>query len=168
MKKDELRKYEGGIIQHVGKAINVTNKLLLSPTKKKRIIHLDDHRIITDFVKNCLESEIKELTVIAYRDSDSALSAIENDFENNQTIDMIITDFSHPGLCGYDFAKAVRGIEIKHDKRTTILLFTLHGLGNTFIGKGLEEGIFDKYLSLSVGSDELIEYVKICFIEIKK
>ena len=58
----------------------------------------------------------EDYRIIQFRHPDEALAYIETSFQINNTVDIIITDYSHPGLNGYEFACAVKDLEIKYGR----------------------------------------------------
>jgi DNA-binding NarL/FixJ family response regulator len=127
--------------------------------KEPRVVHLDDHEIVRKTIESIISKEIS-CSIIGFANSAEALTYIRNGFQNNDEINLIITDLRHPGLNGYEFSKEVKNIANDYGKRTSILLLCIDSEPNQIIKKGLEEKIFDKHLSLSSSSDEIIGFCK--------
>jgi len=74
----------------------------------------------------------------------------------------IQTDLAHPGLNGYEFAKAIRSFEnASGGPPIPILLLTFHSDNTSpIVKRGLKEKIFDKYLGKDSTSEELIDYIR--------
>jgi len=125
--------------------------LSLYMEKRNKIVHLDDHKLFTDGVRNVMISNFPDVSYYV----------ISNLF-NNIRFDLLITDLAHPGLNGYEFAKAIRSFESASGGiPMPILLLTFHSDNTTpIIKKGLDEKIFDKYLSKVTTSDELAGYIR--------
>jgi len=128
---------------------------------QKKIIHLDDHRIVLDGVLKGVRQINKKIRIDGYTDSDKAFHLVVTHIIQNKKIDLFISDFVHSGLDGHEMCNAIRAIE-RHLKRKPIpiLLLTLLGNKHTVIQEGLRNGIFNRYVSLSSGKDEILKNIE--------
>lgn len=119
---------------------------------KFKIVHLDDHEILAKGIK---ESVIKsrpdvEFDYTDFRDADSAFKYISTGIKKDEAPDLIITDFIHRGMNGYEFAKKIRDFEKKNKRQPIpILLLTMVEASRPIIKKGLKEKVFNTYISLA-------------------
>ncbi len=126
MENNKIIKYERGLVQHVGNAVNITNKLLSVNLRLLKILYLDDHPIYVKGISNIILKKFPNSIIKNIQDGDKALEYVTNCLENNALLDLIITDISHPGLNGIDFSNAVRAMEIDYDHTIPILFITMH------------------------------------------
>lgn len=120
--------------------------------KRLKIVHLDDHKLLVDGIKKYVIKSRPdiEFDYTDFRDSDSAFEYISACIKNGVAPDLIITDFIHIGVNGYEFAKMVRAFERKNKKAPLpILLLTLVNSSVTIIKRGLKEKKFNGYISLA-------------------
>ena len=82
----------------------------------KYILHLDDHITFLNGFQTGVTDLCEDYRIIQFRHPDEALAYIETSFLINNTVDIIITDYNHPGLDGYEFARAVKVLEIKYER----------------------------------------------------
>lgn len=123
---------------------------------RKKIIHLDDHEIFSTGLKQgCLNKLNFPFLYLHFTDSDNCLQYINNSILLGAPIDLLITDFNHPGLHGYEFALEVRRLCQEAFEYIPILLISMAGLDKEGILKGIEEHLFDKYLPKSSSSEEI-------------
>jgi len=126
-----------------------------------RIIHLDDHKLFHAGLRSCLTKQNPEISIQHYQYSHHAFDAISQCIKARQPIDLIITDFTHMGENGYEFAKAVRSFERSHFIRTPILLLTMHHpKNNDFLRRILQEEVFDAYLPKSANCVQLLATIE--------
>lgn len=126
MENNGLVRYHGGLIKHVGNAINITNKLLSVDFRKLEIMHLDDHDIVIKGVSNCILKKFPNANTKHIHNGDVALKYVSNCLRNNIRLDLIITDIRHPGLDGIPFAKAVRSEERSYSREIPILFIDIY------------------------------------------
>jgi DNA-binding NarL/FixJ family response regulator len=129
--------------------------------RRHKIIHLDDHKLVTDCIRDFVLSDVSNCDFMSFNDTNDAFNYIVNLINNNEIIDVFITDFAHPGMNGYVLSKSIRELENKMNRKPMkILLLTM--FSNTFpeISRGLEQKIFSGYLSLSTSKEQIINFVK--------
>ena len=146
MEENKIVKYEGGVIKRISNQIGVTNKLLAINLRQLNILHLDDHILYAKGVtKNCTNKKFPNAITEYAQNGDKAFEYVINCLENKDPLDLIITDFAHPGLNGIDFANAVRIKEIDYSKKIPILFLTLRDQKS--LVQRIEEIPFVKFLS---------------------
>lgn len=124
---------------------------------RKKIIHLDDHALFhMGLEQSCLNKLSFPVYQLQFTDSANCIQYVNNSISLGEPIDLIITDFNHPGLNGYEFAKAIRKFCRDASVYIPILLLTMACLDKEEISKGMEEHVFDKYLPKSSTSEEVI------------
>lgn len=129
--------------------------------KKTKIIHIDNHQIISDAIRKLVKSKIPGCYYLCFTDTGAAFRYLVNSVEAGESPDLLMTDFSHPGLNGYEFAKAIRQLENLLDRKPIpILLLTMHTGKLPAITRGLKEKVFTNYLSLNTNAEEVVEFVK--------
>jgi response regulator RpfG family c-di-GMP phosphodiesterase len=128
---------------------------------KYKIVHLDDHKIITDSIRNLVSSNVSNCDFVSFNDTDDAYSYLVKSINFEETIDVFITDFTHHGMNGYELAKSIRKVENKLNRKPIpIILLTMHDNSLSEIRIGLKEKVFDNYISLSADHHELIGLIK--------
>ena len=127
-------------------------------SQKINVVHLDDHKLFCWGLRKCLEDRINTLNIISFNDSFEALNFIAESLKKKDRIDLIITDFNHGGLNGYDFGKTIRILEKVYDKRIPILLLSMIA-ELPQISKGYFEKVFDKGLSKNSSGEQIIEAI---------
>ena len=129
--------------------------------KQYKIIHLDDHKLVTDSIRHWIVSNFSNVYYLSFNNTHQAFRYLVNSIEKEEPIDLFITDYSHAGLNGYKFSKAIRQLEaLLNREPVKILLLTMHGDTLPAIKRGLKEKVFNWYLSLNSNSTELIDKVK--------
>jgi CheY-like chemotaxis protein len=124
------------------------------------IIHLDDHPLFCKAVRNCLTQHAMCKSYFSFHQSDQALQHIQNQLAAHHRIDVIITDFNHPGVDGFDFAREVRELEADDNKKHPILLLTMMALTHPIIQKGVRQRTFDRCFNKDISSVGPIEAAK--------
>lgn len=126
----------------------------------KKIVHLDDHSIILKGIDKTIMNYNPQYHVTGYTNSDEAFATIVKGIIDDQQPDLFITDFSHPGLNGYEMCKAIRSFERGLNRKPMpIMLLTMHLEDMSLIQEGLKEGLFTKYLSLGSPAEALMSIV---------
>ncbi len=145
MENNELIKYEARLVKKVGDVIRITNKLVSVNSRAIKILHLDDHSLFSKGFLTCVLRNFPNAVVKNIQDGNIALEYVTWCLENNELIDVIVTDISHPGLDGISFSKAVRAKEMNFDKKIPILFLTMHNNENAL--QKIKEIPFAKYLT---------------------
>lgn len=144
MNKNWLITYKTILVKYMEDAVSIINKLLSVDLRKINILHLDDHLLYSNGVTNCILKKFPNAIFKCIQNGDQALEYVSNCIDNNKPIDLIITDFNHPGLNGLEFAYAVRKTEKISTKRIPILFITL--VDNKSLKINIEKIPFSKYL----------------------
>lgn len=58
MENNKPIKYEGGELLRVGKVLTITNKILALHSRKRNIVHLDDHNLFLKGVETCIRPKM--------------------------------------------------------------------------------------------------------------
>ena len=124
------------------------------------ILHLDDHKLLMQGVKRCVSSRFVDCNYECLLHPNPALDFIHQSMSTGVKIDLIITDYTHLGLNGYEFAKTVRQMEKRYAIRHPILMLTMMGCDAPIIQKGCEEKVFDRCLGKDVEVDVFVASVR--------
>ncbi|MBN2795374.1 MAG: response regulator [Clostridia bacterium] len=120
----------------------------------KKILVLDDEPIITDTLSNLLDL-MMDCEVKTYN---HPLLALEDEWLNNQSLDLVISDFMMPEIDGFEFLKAV---ELKHPKCLSILLTGYADKNNAI--KCINEINLYYYLEKPWQNDDLMKIIENAF-----
>jgi response regulator RpfG family c-di-GMP phosphodiesterase len=155
VENNKVIKYKGDLIKHVGNAIAVTNKLLSIDTRSVKIIHLDDHKIISDSILICIRKKFPNAIIKCFQNSQMALDYVRNCFQNIEKLDLIITGINlrQPELDGIVFSKTIRKEEIVYKRQIPILGIDVYD-DKIIIQKFLEVGLA-RYLNLTISCEEI-------------
>jgi len=151
------------------------------------ILHLDDHQLFLNGFQTAVTKISDNYRFIQFQHPDEALDYIETSFEIDNPVDIIITDFNHMGLNGYDFSCAVKNLEIKykrhykipvlmvsmvvsyfHPGKETITDFVIRNkreelmnmhYTNEWVVKGIEENTISALLGKNCVAEQIIELV---------
>ena len=160
MGKNKIIKYEKGQLQKLNETISLTNKLLGIDYRNLFVVHLDDHRITgRRVVKITLIEKLPNIQIAEFVENMSALSFIKECFQKRKRIDLIITDYNHPGENGLVFANKVRELEFAYSIKIPIILLTMRW-GDEILNEATKLGIFSIYKPKSIDPDELVGIVK--------
>ncbi|MDH7462153.1 response regulator [Chitinophagaceae bacterium 26-R-25] len=159
MNQNKIVKYQAGQLQRLSNVLSITNKILDIDLRKLFIIHLDDHSLFRKGVKISLLKKLPNIQIKEFSRNDGALEFIASSYKDNKKIDLIITDFNHPGPNGLIFAKEVRELEKKFNVKTPIMLFTMRWEDSSLI-EATKAGIFDGYFPKSAELDGIISFIK--------
>ena len=128
--------------------------------RKIKIVYLDDHSVYRNGVQACIDPNKERFFFMHFGHADDALRYIKNSFDNNCKIDLIITDYNHPGINGYQFAKEVRALEKLHNKKTPIFLISFCEKSMTEpIQIGLAEGVFNYCLGKNAEVPDILHAI---------
>ncbi len=86
------------------------------------ILHLDDQKLFATGVEKIITVAFPLARITNIKNGYEALGFVVNSLSNSVIIDLIITDYNHPGLNGVEFCKNVRVIERSHGKIPIIFL----------------------------------------------
>lgn len=159
MEENKIVRYEKGQIQKFNSTISLTNKLLGIDYRNLFVVYLDDHKIFRRGVKIELLKKLPNLEMTEFIENESALLFINECFQKRKRIDLIITDYNHPGDNGFVFAKKIRELERTFFVRTPIIMLTMR-MGDEIMEKAVTEAIFDSYFTKNIAPNKLVELVK--------
>lgn len=92
---------------------------------RKKIVYLDDHTLYQNAVIKLTDPSHDRYIYIPFQHPDNALRYIINSIDINSPIDVIITDYNHLGLTGYEFAFEIRKYEATHSNNPSIPIILL-------------------------------------------
>jgi DNA-binding NarL/FixJ family response regulator len=124
------------------------------------ILHLDDHDLFSNSVEKLIQTSFPQVNYIHFKLPEDCLGYISDAYKTETTIRLIITDFNHPGLNGYHFAKHMRDFEKDISIRTPILLLTMAGENDQKVRKGFRENVFDFYLPKNASGQEISNIIQ--------
>ncbi len=128
--------------------------------KRKKIIHLDDHRIVCEAVRNLVKSQIPGCYYLCFTDTSAAFKYLINSIDSGNPPDLLVTDFNHNGMNGYEFSKSIRQVEkLLNRKPMKILLLMMLSNKVSAISRGLKERVFNGYLSLISNEEKLLNFI---------
>jgi response regulator RpfG family c-di-GMP phosphodiesterase len=114
-----------------------------------RILHLDDSHLFTKGINQLLASRF-EVNYFSYQSPIVALKDIQEHMLKKLPIDLIITDYNHAGITGYEFACEIRKLEEATQRKIPIMLLTMMNKDYPEIRKGIHDKIFDGYFRKDV------------------
>jgi CheY-like chemotaxis protein len=92
---------------------------------------------------------------------EEASSYMINAIRENEPPNLLITDFAHPGLNGYEFAKKIRTEERKWKRKPIpVLLLTMYPREKMLIKMGLSIRIFNFYLQKNAQTEDILGVFK--------
>lgn len=92
---------------------------------RKKIVYLDDHVLYPEAVMQLVDPKKERFLFIRFQHPDACLKYVYNSIDSNSKIDVIITDFNHPGMNGFDFSLSVRSIESSNSYHKEIPIILL-------------------------------------------
>lgn len=122
------------------------------------ILHLDDHKLFAEALKNCILPFFPLADIINIQDGYRALRLIKELNGDKLKLDLIITDINHPGLKGDEFLQELRILEENTKAaRTAALVVSFVNEKDLpkISGPGLN--IMDRHFSKNVEAVEIIE-----------
>lgn len=129
--------------------------------KRKKIIHLDDHRLVCEGIRKLVKSQIQECYYLFFTDTNAAFRYLINSIESGDPPDLLVTDFNHMGMDGYKFSKSIRQLEILLNRKPMkILLLTMLSNKVPAISRGLKEKVFNGYLSLISNEEQILNFMR--------
>lgn len=132
---------------------------MMPNNKAIEIVHLDDHMLFQKGVKMALHTKGKYL-IKGFQHSDDALDHIESCFKKGRKIDVIVTDFNHLGLDGFVFALWAKTIAAHYSTHIPVILLSMNTPRDKSVLQGLDEDIFDCYLTKDSDASEIIAVIK--------
>lgn len=159
MDQNKIIVYNTGQLQKLNNVLAVTNKILGIDFRILHIVYLDDHRIFRKGVKRCLKKQLPNIFFEEFTYNTPALYYVEECFKNKVKIDLIITDYNHPGPNGLLFAQEVRKMQNYYFTIVPIMLLTMR-MGDDLLEKAVEDGIFEVYFPKSVQPEDLSNFIK--------
>ena len=163
MPNNDIVKYNGSLLKRLENAVGVTNKLLNIDFRKINVVYFDDHPVYMRGVRLALKPLLPNIYLKEFTCGSEALIYVENCFKTNQKMDIIITGIYQPGdYDGFDFAKAIRDIEVKYNRNTPIMIISMC-VGEDFapkINKALDDRLWNAAFSKAATSEKICECIK--------
>jgi len=126
--------------------------------RRINIIHIDDHILFSKGLRDCIIPFFPKANIKNIINGTEALRFIENELDNENHIDIIITDINHPGLRGDELIKKIRFYEdLFRHPRIPIIVLTMVGEENMQHICGPGVSLITKYFSKASEVDEIIE-----------
>lgn len=126
--------------------------------RRLKIIHVDDHKLFHDGLVTCITPFFPKAKIIQIMNGTEALEFIENEIDQENHIDLIITDINHPGLRGDEMIKKIRYYEdLFKLPRIPIIVLTMVGDENLQHICGPDINLINKYFSKASDADDIIE-----------
>ncbi|MEN9571943.1 MAG: hypothetical protein RL172_3174 [Bacteroidota bacterium] len=123
------------------------------------IIHLDDQQLFQQGLKLVLQKAFDNVLLYQFKTNAEALVFLNQCLATNIKIDLIITDFNHPGPNGLYFAKAVKELTKQHKIIIPIMLLTMSWQHPQLV-KATQQGIFDWYVPKSATEQDIVYLIK--------
>lgn len=135
--------------------------------KPLTIVQLDDHPVMSGCIKDALIVKYLPGSDWNYfMHPDEALSFLDEKFDKGEKVHLILTDINHLGLNGYEFGKAVKELELKHNNfHIPIVVISFTSEDHPLVSAGLEEGIFNRHFSKGEDMRVIGNYLKSQFFE---
>lgn len=124
-----------------------------------RIFHIDDHLLFRDSLNKIIEEHYPNTELYSFINADKALAYILGDLLKGKKVDLIVTDFTHIGSDGIDFAQGIRIIETKYRIKIPKLLLTMRDETEEILDS-LKRGLFDAYLPKSATTNQLLTTIE--------
>lgn len=129
--------------------------------KRKKIIHLDDHRLVCEGIRTLVKSQISGCYYLFFTNTHAAFRYLINSVQVGNPPDLLVTDFHHMGMNGYEFSKSIRQLEILLNRKPMkILLLTMLSRKVPAISRGLKEKVFNGYLSLNSNAEQILNFIR--------
>lgn len=122
---------------------------LMKGGKRVKIVLVDDHRIVLDGLVSLLESDPDFVILAALSSGEEAL-----EFFRKDQPDILLTDYSLPGISGLDLARQVK----KDFPKTKVVALSMHDEAH-LVRNILKEGV-DGYLLKNIQQFELKNALK--------
>jgi two-component system nitrate/nitrite response regulator NarL len=103
----------------------------MNPPFPIRIVLVDDHHIVLDGIKSLLETDPDFQIIAVLRSAEEALEFFKRDIP-----DLVLTDYSLPGISGLEF---FRKVKVAHPK-TKVAILSMHD-ETSIVRNVLKEGI---------------------------
>lgn len=123
------------------------------------IVHLDDHQLFQKGLQQCLRPALPGVIFNTFPENDSAINYIHFCFGIGKPINLIITDYNHPGQNGFEFAKAVRELEKQFGKRVPLIMLTMHG-DDEDLEQAVTDKILDGYFTKDIACEMLTDFIQ--------
>lgn len=124
-----------------------------------RILHLDDHRLFLDGMRNAILSHYPNAIIEEFPSNDSALNRLNALMAGNERPDLIITDFNHLGGNGLEFAQDAKLLCEEHGTKIPIIMVTMRQEKDT-IPDGLAGSPLDGFLTKASSAEDILDFIQ--------
>jgi CheY-like chemotaxis protein len=122
---------------------------------------MDDHILFTNGPYNLIKPQLGNSFYLRFNEVENALRYMINSIKADEMPNLLITDLSHPGINGYEFALQIRKEERKWRRsRIPIVMLTMHNNDQSLIKLGLQSKIIDCHISKNSDSNVILNVVK--------
>jgi DNA-binding NarL/FixJ family response regulator len=121
-------------------------------------LHLDDHHLFTKGINQLLASRF-DVNYFSYQSPIVALKDIQKHLFNDIHVDLVITDYNHPGITAYEFAGEIRKLENNYFRKFPIILLTMMNKHHPEIEKGIHDQTFDTYFRKDVDPETFLRSI---------
>lgn len=126
-----------------------------------KIIHMDDHILFQEGVYRAIKPHLGKSFYLRFNHEEDAMTYMINAIHADEMPNLLITDISHPGLNGYEFAKSIRIEEMKWKRKPVpIMVISMHSKESFKIRMGLLMRIFNLYLSKNADGKAILQAIK--------
>ncbi len=162
MVNNVIVKYDGSLLKRVENTIGITNRLSNVDFREINVVYFDDYQLYIKGVKLALKPLLPNIHIKEFTCGSQALIYVENCFKENVKLDIIISGINQPVYDGFNFAKAIRDIELKYNKNTPIMIISML-VGVYFapqINKALDDRLWNVALSKATSGEKICECLK--------
>lgn len=131
------------------------------PASPFRILILDDHKLfrsaITDY---CIRPFFKNVDLIEFENGDKAFTFIKNEINQNNRIDLFITDINHPGQKGQYLVKSIRFQELLSGNPTRIPIIILTMVAEGRFPELVTNNMVERYFTKATKPEDIIDCIE--------
>lgn len=122
------------------------------------IIHVDDHKLFRAGLKHCLLPNFPDMVLNTFSNNESALHYINICLRINYTIDLIITDYNHPGDNGLILAKQIKTLGEDYHIKLPVMFFTMRD--DDELQKATVTGLADVYFTKDAECEKIVSFIQ--------
>ena len=95
-----------------------------------------------------------------YEHPDQVIVEVVLSLVQEKTIDLLITDYNHPGINGLELARIVKALAARFDVRIPILMITMRVEKSLVEEPQKPNPVIDKFFGKNVEGVEIMDYLK--------